>query len=193
MVPQLPETPERRADRQAHLRLACIERPAECGADVVSLGVEALEPLALLRAEQARLGVLRQHEVEGGVTSSDGTFVAARRQALEREFANGLEHSQPRIVSRGVLGGEQVVAEQRLGPLQDVEVGLLSNVLGGGKREPADEDREAREELLFLRLEEVVAPLDRPAERPLTLDETGARCRPQEIEPRAETLEQRAR
>ena len=39
----------------------------------------------------------------------------------------------------------------------------------------------------------VVAPLDRAAERPLALGETGARRRPQKIEPRAETLEQRAR
>ena len=48
------------ADPQAHLRLACIQRPVERGADVVSLGVETLEPLALLRAEQTRLGLLRQ-------------------------------------------------------------------------------------------------------------------------------------
>ena len=92
-----------------------------------------------------------------------------------------------------MLGREQVVAEERLDPLQDVEVGLLGDVLGGGQREPADEDGEAREELLLLRLQEVVAPLDRPAERPLALGETGARRRPQEIEPRVETLEQRAR
>ena len=190
MVPQLPEAPERRADLEADLRLACFQRPTERGADVVSLGVEALEPLALLRAEQARLGLLRQHEVEGGVPSSDGLAVAARRQTLERELANGLEHPQARLVPGCVLGREQVVAEERLDPLQDVEVGLLGDVLGGGKREPADEDRKAREELLLLRLQEVVAPLDRPAERPLALGETGARCRPQEIEPRAETLEQ---
>ena len=78
---------------------------------------------------------------------------------------------------------------ERLDPLQDVEVGLLGDVLGGGQREPADEDGKAREELLLLRLEEVVAPLDCPAERPLPLGEAGARCRPQKIEPRAETLE----
>ena len=65
-------------------------------------------------------------------------------------------------------------------------------MLGGGQREPADEDGKAREELLLLRLQEVVAPLDRAAERPLALGEPGARRRPQKIEPRAETLEQRA-
>ena len=179
VVPQLPEAPERRADPQAHLRLACIQRPGERSADVVSLGVEALEPLALLRAEQAWLGLLGQDEVEGGVPTSDGVAVAARRQTLERVLANGLEHPQARLVPRCMLGREQVVAEQRLDPLQDVEVGPLGDALGGGEREPADEDGEAHEELLLLRLQEVVAPLDCPAERPLALGETGARCRPQ--------------
>ena len=98
MVPQLPEAPERRADPQADLRLACIQRPVERGADVVPLRVEALEPLALLWAEQARLGLLGQREVEGGVPTTDGLVVAARRQTLERELANGLEHSQARLV-----------------------------------------------------------------------------------------------
>ena len=85
VVPQLPEAPERRADPEADLRLACIQRPGERGADVVSLCVETLEPLALLRAEQARLGLLGQHEVEGGVPTPDGLAVAARRQTLERD------------------------------------------------------------------------------------------------------------
>ena len=99
MVPQLPEAPERRADPQADLRLACIQRPSERGADVVSLGVEPLEPLALLWAEQTRLGLLGQDDVEGSVPSSDGLAVAARHQTLERKLADGLEHPQPRLVA----------------------------------------------------------------------------------------------
>ena len=48
-------------------------------------------------------------------------------------------------------------------------------------------------ELLLHRLEELVAPLDRAAERPLALGQAGARRGPEEIEPRVETLEQRTR
>ena len=118
------------ADPQADLRLAGVHRPVERGADVVPLCVEALEPLALLRAEQARLGLLGQHEVEACVPASDGLAVAARRQTLERVLADGLEHPQARLVAGCVLGREQVVAEERLDPLQDVEVGLLGDVLG---------------------------------------------------------------
>ena len=51
VVPQLPVAPEGRADPEARLRVACLHRPGERSADVVPLGVEALEPLALLRAE----------------------------------------------------------------------------------------------------------------------------------------------
>ena len=97
------------------------------------------------------------------MTTTNGLAVAARRQTFERKLADGLEHSQARLVPARTLGREQVVPEQRLDPLQDVEVGLLGHVLGGGEREPADEDGEAGEELLLLRLQEVVAPLDRPA------------------------------
>ena len=152
IVPQLPEAPEGRADPAGRPRLAGIQRPGERSADVVPLCVETLEPLALLRAEQARLGLLRQREVEGSVPTADGIAVAARHQTLERVLADGLEHSQARLVAGCMLGREQVVAEQRLDSLQDVEVGLLRDMLGGGQREPADEDGEAREELLLLRL-----------------------------------------
>ena len=106
----------------------------------------------MLWAEQTRLGLLGQDEVEGSVPTSDGLAVAARRQSLERVLADGLEHSQPRLVAARMLGREQVVPEERLDPLQDVEVGLLGDELGGGQREPADEDGEAREELLLFGL-----------------------------------------
>ena len=88
------------------------------------LCVEPLEPLALLGAEQARLGLLGEHEVEVGVATADGLAVAARRQTLERVLADRLEHSQARLVAACVLGREQVVTEERLDPVQDVEVGL---------------------------------------------------------------------
>ena len=122
--------------------------------------------------------------------SPDGLAVAARRQSLERILADGLEHSQARLVPACMLGREQVVPEERLDPLQDVEVGLLRDALGGGQREPADEDGEAREELLLFRLQEVVAPLDRRAERPLPLGEHRSPAPP--AEDRASSRDARA-
>ena len=123
----------------------------------------------LLGPTQARLGRLGEHEAEVGVPTPHGLAVAARRQTLERVLADGLEHSQARLVPACLLGREQVVAEERLDPLEDVEVGLIGDDLGGGEREAADEDGEAREELLLFGTEELVAPLDRRAERPLPL------------------------
>ena len=66
-------------------------------------------------------------------------------------------------------GREEVVPQEGLNRLQDVEAGLLRDELGGFESEPADEDCEAREELLLCRLQQLVAPLDRPPERPLAL------------------------
>ena len=55
--------------------------------------------------------------------------------------------------------------------------------------EAPDEDAEAREERLLLSAEEVVAPLDRGAQRPVPLGQAGAGLGLQELEPRAEALE----
>ena len=141
VAPQLPVAPERRADPETDVRLAGYPRAQrERGADVVPLCVETLEPLALLWAEQARLGLLGKRDVEVGVPTPDGLAVAARRQTLERVLADGLEHSEARLVAACSFGREQVVPQERLDPLQDVEVGLLRDELGGAEREPADED-----------------------------------------------------
>src|SRR5215210_5064497 len=79
-----------------------------------------------------------------------------------------------------MLGYEQVVAAR-----------LVRNELGAAEREAADEDPEAREELLLFGVEELVAPFDRAAQRPVSLGQAGAwRC-PQEIEARVETFAQR--
>ena len=61
------------------------------------------------------------------------------------------------------------------------------------QREAADEDGEAREERLLLRGQEVVAPLDRGAQRPVPLGHTGARLGLQELEPLAQAHEDLAR
>ena len=59
---------------------------------------------------------------------------------------------------------DQVLVEQRR---EDVELGVV-HLLGRIER-PALEDPEADEETLFLRVQEVVAPLDRRPQRPLSL------------------------
>ena len=73
----------------------------------------------------------------------------------------------------------------------------MSSVAGDGcgtvEREAADEHAEAREERLLVGREEVVAPVDRGAERSVPLGQTRARHRLQQLESAAEPLEDRAR
>jgi hypothetical protein len=168
-VAHLPEAPKLSTDRKADLRLAGPQRPVERGADVVPLCVETIEPFALLRAEQSRLGFLGQREVEAGMPAPDCHPVAARRETLERVLTDGLEHPQARLVPAGMLGREQAVAEERLDPVQDVEVGLLGDGLRTAEREASDEHAKTREELSLPGPEQVVAPLDRAAQGPLAL------------------------
>ena len=162
-APELPEAPERRADPEPDVRFACFQRPRERGADVVALRVETLEPLALVRPEQSRLGRLREHEAVLGVPTTDGFAVAASRETLERVLADRLEHPQARLVAAASPGRQQVVPEQRLDALDDVDVAPAGDGLGSVGGEPSDEDAEAREELLLCGVEELVAPGDRTA------------------------------
>ena len=194
VAPHLPEAPECRADPETDLRLACFDRPGERGADVVPLRVETLEPLALLRAPQARLGFFGEHEVEACVSTPDGLAVAAVRPDA-RPRTRGWSRAFPGEARPPLcrLGSKQVLLEERLDAVQDVEPGLLGDELGAAQRETPDEDGEAREELLLLRVEELVAPVDRRAQRPLALGQTGTRHRLQQLEPAAEPLEDRAR
>ena len=124
----------------------------------------------MLWAEQARLGLLGEHEAVVGVPTPDGLAVAARRETLERVLADRLEHSQARLVAAALVrSSSRLFRRSDSTPSRMSSVGLLGDELGGAEREPADEDAEAREELLLCGLEELVAPLDRPAERPLPL------------------------
>ena len=89
------------------------------------------------------------------------------------------------------LRPQQAVVQQRLDAGDDVELEVAGDRLRSVQREAPDEDAEAREERLLLRRQEVVAPLDRGAQRPVPLGQAGAGLGLQELEPRAEALEDR--
>ena len=101
-APQLPVAPERRADPEADVRFACLQRPAERSADVVALCVETLEPLALLGAEQARLGLPRQ--ARGRSRRADGGRPRRRRAPPDaRARTRGWSRASPGEARRRVL------------------------------------------------------------------------------------------
>ena len=118
----LPEAPERRADPQPRLRLATLLRPAQRSPDVVELGIEPLEPAQLLGSEKGRLGRFGKLAVEVGVATADFLAVAALGQPLERVLADRLEHSEAGLAAAMRLRPEQVVVQERLDPVDDVEL-----------------------------------------------------------------------
>ena len=119
--------------------------------------------------------------------------VAALGQPLERVLANRLQHPEAWLAAGHALGAEQVVAQERFHTVDDVELEVPGDGVGSSQREAADEDAEAREEHLLLLGQEVEAPLDRGAQRPVPLGHACAGLGPQELEPLTQAHEDVAR
>ena len=187
--PHLPEPPQRAGGSETDLGFAALCGPGQRGAEIVSLAVELPCLTHLLGAEQRRLGVLGKPEVEAGVAAAHGLAVATLGEALERVFPHRLEHSEARLALGHALGAQQVVVQERLEPVDHVEVEVAGHGCRTVEREAADEHTEAREERLLSGRKEVVAPVDRGAECSVPLGQTGARHRLQQLESAAEPLE----
>src|SRR5439155_15549286 len=95
-------------------------------------------------------------EVVVDVTQAELTCGAAFSEPLDRVPANRLEH--PEALVR--VAHEALVDER----LQRVEI-RACDVLGGPERAAAAEDGQACEQLLLVRVEQLVGPLDRRAQR----------------------------
>ncbi len=97
------------------------------------------------------------------VPAPDLLRLAAGFEALEGVGADRLQHREARLAVGLFLLAEHVVVDQRREAGQETLV--TADGLGGGERAAAGEDGEAREECLLVRAEQVVAPVDRRAER----------------------------
>ena len=115
---------------------------------------------------------------------------AARLEAFERVGADRLEHREARLAVGLFLLAEHVAVDQRREARQ--EVVAAADGLGGVERAAAVEDGEAREERLLVGAEQVVAPVDRRAERLLARGQV-AWAAGEEVEALLEPGEQRLR
>ena len=170
--PHLPEAPERAGGSEADLGLAALGGPGQRGAEVVALAVELPCPAHLFGAEQRGLRLLGKPEVEAGMAAAHGLAVAALGEPLERVLPHRLEHSEAGLAFGHALGAKQAVVQERLDPVDHVQVEVAGHGRGTVEREAADEHAEAREERLLVGREEVVAPVDRGAKRPVPLGQT---------------------
>ena len=148
-----PEPAERPGQLERALGIVLVA-PLERRPQVVVVELEARRPL-LFRLEPMRVRVLGELREVVGVTAVP--LVAF--ELLARELADRLEQQEAVVADRL----QQTEVDERR---ERVEVGV-ADVLRGFEREAAGEDGEAGEQLLRLLREQVVAPLDRRAERPL--------------------------
>ena len=115
--------------------------------------------------DAAEAGPIRDVDEHVDLTTTQPVLLTCLRQPLRRELPDRLEH--PVAVGSHGIGApteEALVEEGR----QGVELGV-ADLLRGLQRTAAAEHREAREQLLLGSVEEVVAPLDRRAQRRVPL------------------------
>ena len=88
---------------------------------------------------------------------------------LQTELADGLQQAEARLAARALVGGDEVVIDQVGDHVEIVGRGsrrLAAGYPPGGKEGEAPfEDREATEEPLLRRREELIAPGNRVAHR----------------------------
>ena len=129
--------------------------------------------------------LLGQLGVGLGVAAAHGRLVTGLGEALERVLAHGLEHLEAagRPRSRGSGPSAWRAPSSACRP---------AHRLGRLERPAADEDAELREHRLHVRIEQVVAPADRRAQRLLALRGV-ARAGAEQVEPVRQALEDRRR
>jgi hypothetical protein len=154
------------------------------------LGLQAPQPDDLLRSLEPGLGAFGEGEEVLRVPAADIVLVATGGQPLQRKLADRLQHGVAR--RRPVLGApHQALVDQHGQSVQDVAV-AVDHGLGGVQRPAAGEHPEPPEERLLCLAEEVVAPGDRIAQRPLAGGQV-ARAAGQRQPPIAQPGQQRRR
>jgi len=105
--------------------------------------------------------------------------VGPRREPLRGVGAHGLEHQQPGRLVRTSAAYQEALRDQ---PVEGVQVGA-GDSLRRLDRGAAGEDPEAREARLLVVVEQVVAPVDRRAQRPLARGRVAWACAERGVEP----------
>jgi len=121
VVPQVPKTIQGAADAEHALPVAGRLLPGERGAQVVEIGIGAVEPGDLFLAGDVLPHPLRQREIERRVRPPRRLRVAGCRQLLQPVLADRLEHRHarlPRAIDRLLLA-EQALVEQRRDAVED--------------------------------------------------------------------------
>ena len=135
------------------------------------LALEPLEPGALLGPAQVRLRLLGESEVVSRLRAADCRLLAPGREAVGAVLLDRLKHPEARLAT--CLEPEQhALVDQGRDRLEEVRVDPAGSVHNGRRRverATPDEHRQQPEQPLLVLGEQVVAPRDRVAQRPLPL------------------------
>ena len=151
--------------------------PVEGGAQVVELRLERVRP-PRLSLEPARVRGLGESGEIRGVPFADVGLLGAFGEAVLCELADRLEHREPLAAP-----AQQAVIDERRERFEHFAANRFCRV----EREPAGERRQPRKEQARVGVEEFHAPLDRRAQRALTLGDVTRAARQQReslLEPR---------
>ena len=140
------------------------------------------EPTRLIASRKARLGLLRERDEVLEMPAARLVALARRAQPLDGVVAHELEQHEARLV--GLALRHEALVDERRKPFQDRAV---DSAHGFGRREraPTGEHAELREEPLRAGLEQVIAPVERHAQRLLVSRSVAAPAR-EELEAVAE-------
>jgi hypothetical protein len=155
---------------------------------------EPIEEWSLASAGKPRGHRLGEGEKRRGVAASNGRGLSARFEPVRREHPDGRQEAEAGTVLRHDGLSETVVREHG-DALQDIDLrglGVTGDGLGLVQAKAAGEHREAFQQPLLGRLEQVVAPRNRALERPLPLGQVAAPGARQ-VQPPAQALRDVAR
>ena len=189
----LPVAPQRRGQAQADVGVAAVGGEADGRPQVVGVRVEAVEERALPPVAERPLRPPRQGPRRSRAWRAASSAASSPRcQPLERVLADGLEHPEARLVAgrpARPAGGSRRAATPTP---SSTSVPAPRDRLGRVDGEAADEHAEAREQGLLVGAQQVVAPLDRRAQRAVAVRQVG-RAALEEVEPAAEPGHDRPR
>jgi hypothetical protein len=139
------------------------------------LALQPLQPSGLLLPHKVRLRLLGQVADVVGVPLAHLRFLAGGAQPLRGEFMDRLEHPESKVSIPGRLLAHQALVHKGEQPIEDIGGHTTAaHRLDRLQRPPTTEGRQASEQALLLWVQQIVRPLDRSPEGPLTLgDVTG--------------------
>jgi hypothetical protein len=174
VIPHRPEQPQ--DAEQVRQRLDVVsEEPADSGAQVGVLNLQALRPLGLPHTAQGPIGALRLIAEEVRVASLDVGEIGVRRRLLDEELPDGLEHAEPRLVGC-CIDADKAVPNERFDQVEGPVLAELGDARGRLDGPAVDEHGERGEHGAFGFVQEPDTPVDGGAQGALTFGQIYGAC-----------------